>query len=410
MKGYFEIIPQPVEGSDEGQRRGCLIKEMTANGETIEKKLWFLYPAGLPLPEDDNCDSYLLAVLLPAMQMKANIRVNGSVSNALLANLTEFQYVWKKWCPEQFFLVEIEVERIREEDIRVDGAVLAFSGGADAQFTAYRHATGQAGYRTQQLKAGVFIHGFDIPLSDTQGFTGAERLAFEALKDLEISLFTVRTNIRELWDINWEHYFGSALASVLCAFSKYAGTGLIAGGPSYDELFMCMGDHPMLDPMLSSGAFKVMHDGCGFNRSEKIKMLSQWPTGIQNLRVCWAGGQHDRNCGFCEKCVRTRLNFLIAGVSHPSCFSSALKKVHFKRIKLERGFVTDDWKHIRDEMIQADVEMRWVRQVEKVIKRKPEPQLAYLFPSGTRRRMFVKKLRSKYFNYSQFSIREVLSK
>ncbi|WP_201555108.1 hypothetical protein [Psychrobacter sp. 72-O-c] len=396
MKDSFEIFPQPLHVSGEGQRRCCLIKERTASGDTIEKELWFLYPAGLPMLEDDNSDSYLLAVLLPAMQLKANITVHGSASSELLANLTELQYVWQKWCPEQYFLIDIKVDHIRKNECRVDGAVCAFSGGADAQFTAYRHATGQAGYSSQALHAGVLVHGFDIPLSDTKGFAGAEKLASKVLDDLGLRLITVRTNTSELWGVNWEHYSGTALAAVLCGLSRYAGAGLIASGDAYDELFTPWGSHPITDPLFSSGIFKVIHDGAGFRRSEKIKTISQWPVGVNSLRVCWEGSENDRNCGSCEKCVRTRLNFLIAGVLNPTCFSTPLKKAHFKKLKLNRGYVTDDWKYIREKMISADVDAKWVRQVEKVIKRKPGPQLAYLFPPGTQRRVFVKNLMKKY--------------
>jgi hypothetical protein len=386
----IDLSPQVLKIEDSAQKRSCLIQQTTVNDTIIEKELWFLYPTELSLPEDHNCDSYLLAVLLPAMQMKANIIVHGSVSSELLANLTELQHVWKKWCPEQFFLVDIEVERVREKEGRVEGSILAFSGGADAQFSAYRHATGKVRYGTQLLKAGIFIHGFDISISDKKGFSGAQCLANRALKDLQLSLFIVRTNIRELWDINWENYFGSALASVLCAFSKYAGTGLIASGPSYNELFTPMGDHPMLDPMLSSGEFKIMHDGCGFDRSEKIKIISRWSSGVSNLRVCWEGAESNRNCGRCEKCVRTRLNFLVAGISDPVCFSSPLNKEILKNMRLSSSFIVLEWERICDEMIAVGIDDKWVEQVQKVIKR--GPPLAFLFPEGSGRRMWVKKM------------------
>jgi hypothetical protein len=396
MKSSFEIFPDPIHLNAEGQRRRCLIKERHASGEAIEKELWFLYPAGLPMPEDDNCDSYLLAALLPAMQLKADITVYGSVSSELLANLTELQYVWQKWCPEQYFLIDIKVDHIRKNECRVDGAVCAFSGGADAQFTAYRHATGQAGYSRQALRAGVLVHGFDIPLSDTKGFAGAERRASEALDDLGLSLLTVRSNIRELWGINWEHHCGAALASVLCGLSRYVGAGLIGSGEPYDKLFVPWGSHPMTDPLLSTGIFKIIHDGAGFSRSEKITAISEWEVGINNLRVCWAGGKHDRNCGVCEKCVRTRLNFILADVINPLCFSTSIDARLFKPIVLRSDFAFAEWDLIRSDIIRTGKGLEWLPKVEQVLKRKSGSQLTYLFPLGTQRRVIVKKLRDKY--------------
>ncbi|WP_201529341.1 hypothetical protein [Psychrobacter frigidicola] len=396
MKDSFELFPQLLKAESEGQRRTCLIKETTVSGESTEKELWFTYPAGLPMPEDDDCDSYLLAVLLAAMKSKADITIHGSVSRELLANLTELQYVWNKWLPKVYFLVDMKVEHIRENDTRVTGAVSAFSGGADAEFTAYRHATGKAGYGTQALCAGVFVHGFDIPLADTEGFSGAAQKASESLNDLGLSLFIVRTNQRELWSVNWEHYCGMAIASVLCGLSKYAGSGLIGSSETYDALFTPWGTHPMTDPLLSTGALKIIHDGAGFSRSEKIKTLSEWQVGIKNLRVCWVSDKHDRNCGICEKCVRNRLVFLLAGVSNPACFNAPLEVSVFKSISLRHEAVRMEWELIRSEMINTGKGVEWLPQVEQVLKRKAGPSLSFLFPPGSQRRKWVKTSLKRY--------------
>lgn len=338
MKSLVELFPQPLEVNKEGQRRSCLIKEKFADGSGVEKELWFTYPTGLPMPEDDNCDSYLLAAFLPAMELKADITVHGSISHELLANLSELQFVWSKWLPDTYSLIDINVKNIRENDVRLAGAITAFSGGVDAQFTAYTHATGKAGYRTQKLLAGVLVHGLDIPLSNTESFDTATKMASEVLNTLEIDLLPVKTNIRALWNVNWEHYFVAAVASILCGLSKYAGAGLVGSSEPYEALITPWGSHPMTDPMLSSGAFKIIHDGAGFSRSEKTKVLAEFNIGIKNLRVCWEGDLKNGkggNCGKCEKCVRTRLNFLMGGISDPECFDTPLKKQLFKSIVLQ---------------------------------------------------------------------------
>ena len=388
----IDLLPQPLRSDEKGQKRCCLLQQTTASGQMTEKALWFVYPANLPMPEDDDCDAYLLATLLPAMQMRAAIHVHGSVSHELLANLTELQYVWNKWLPERYFLIDIQVDRIRESDVQVDGAIAAFSGGVDAQFTAYRHATGRAGYATRNIKAGVFVHGFDIPLEDTKGFASAAKTATKVLADINIDLVIVKTNIRGLWDINWEDYHAAAIASVLCGLKRYAGIGLIGSGDSYDVLISPWGSHPITDPLLSSGDFRLIHDGAGFSRSEKIQALAAWPLGIENLRFCWAADQNDSNCGRCEKCVRTRLNFLVAGIDNPQCFSDPIDSSLFKSMILKNEIVRIDWRFIRHEMLKTGRGVEWLPQIEKVLKRKPPPNLNRLFPVGSRRRMWVKKL------------------
>lgn len=396
MKGCFELFPQALQVSADGQRRSCLIKQTSASGECIEKELWFLYPADLPMPEDADCDAYLIAALLPAMQLNADITVHGSVSRELLANLTELQLVWRKWRPELYFSVAIHVERIRGSEGRVAGAVVAFSGGADAQFSTYRHMTRQAGYSTQVLLAGVLVHGFDIPLADIQGFAGAERMAAEVLDDLGISLLPVKTNIRGLWNINWNYYFAAAVASVLCGLDRYAGAGLIGSSEPYDALITPLGSHPITDPLLSSGAFKIIHDGAGFSRSEKIKTISEWSLGVKNLRVCWAGGEHDRNCGVCEKCVRTQLNFIVAGVLNPLCFNTPLETSSFKSIVISSEGARAEWEQIRNEIIKSSIGVQWLPLVERVLKRKASPRFGLLLPAGSQRRLWAKSLVERY--------------
>ena len=395
----IELFPQVLKNNADGQYRSCLLKQSAANEKVIEEKLWFLYPTDLPMSEDDDCDAYLLAILLPAMLRHADIHVHGSVSRELLANLTELQHVWNKWLPERFFLVDIYVDHIREHDIQVEGAVAAFSGGVDAQFTAYRHAKGVAGYATRDIKAGVFIHGFDIPLDDIEGFAGAAKIATKILDDLSIDLLIVKTNVREIWNgissINWEDYHAAAIASVLCGLKQYAGTGLIASGDSYDALISPWGSHPITDPLLSSSAFRVIHDGAGFSRSQKLSTLSEWSLGIENLRVCWSGGVHDSNCGRCEKCVRTRLNLLVAGIQNPKCFNTPINADIFKYLVLKNEIVRIEWRFIRNEMIETGNGLEWLPKVDKVLKRQPAFTFNGLLPAGSKRRAWVKQLLTK---------------
>lgn len=393
MKSSIELFPQSLDVSKEGQRRSCIIKETSASGEVIKTELWIVYPTGLPMLEDNNCDSYLLGILLLAMQQSANIVVHGSVSKRLLANLTELQYIWNRWCPETYSLVEIIVDDVRESEIQADGAIFAFSGGVDAQFTAYRHAKGLAGYCTQQNKAAVLVHGFDISLTDTEGLSGAATKAIETLDSIGIDLLVVKTNLKDFREMNWGYSHGFAIASVLSGLSMYAGAGMIGSGEPYEALETPWGSHPMTDPLLSSGSFRIIHDGAGFSRSEKVKFLSDWAVGMKNLRVCWEGELKGSNCGKCEKCVRTRLNFLLAGIPNPKCFDTPLTKQSFKPIILHSGTAKIEWNLILSEMKLTKEGVEWQPQIEKTIKRRPKAEL--LLPQGSKRRIIAKKLLKK---------------
>ena len=391
MSNLIELMPQPIRHTPDGQRRSCLIKHVDQYGNSIDKELWFLYPPGLPMPDDDDADAYLLAALLPAMKASADIRVYGSVSHELLANLTELQLVWQKWCPSLYHAVQMQIDHVREVEVKLAGAISAFSGGADAQFTVYRHARRLAGYATRELRAGVFVHGFDIPLTDEDGFQRAAANASSVLHDLGLNIFCAKTNVRQIFDVNWEHYFAAAVASVLFGFKNFVGIGLIGSSEPYDSLLLPWGSNPISDPLCSTGEFRVIHDGGGFSRSEKIEVLSSWAIGVRNLRVCWAGDYNDRNCGYCEKCVRTRLNFLLAGIPQPECFVTPLDVSCFAHLVLRSEGARSEWCLIRGEMQRTGIGREWLPYVEKVLRRKAEPRFGYLLPLGSRRRTWVKR-------------------
>ena len=395
MKNKIELNPQSNQIMGDCQIRSC-IATINNNGINSEKRMWFSYPLDVQMPEDSNCESYLLASLLPAMQLNADINVKGKVSKQLLANLTELQYIWHKWCPNDFHLIHITADEVTNIDVsQNDDAVVAFSGGVDAQFSTYRHATKQAGYATKNLKAGVLIHGFDIALGDEKSFAVAKHKAKLAVDNLQVKLFTVSTNIRELWNLNWEMYCGTAVASVLNNFQQYAQFGLIGGGEAYDALVSPWGSHPLTDPLASSKTFQIIHDSAGFNRTEKIQLLSAWQTGIKNLRVCWAGDDLSKNCGKCEKCVRTRLNFVASGLPNPECFDTPLTKSLLKPIILRSDASKAEWHSIYQDIVKSNHGKEWLPEIQAVINRKPRPSLYFLFPPNSKRREWVKNTINK---------------
>lgn len=396
MTAKFDLYPQPIQVKSEGQYRSCLIKQTSGDGNVTEKTLWYLYPHNIPLPEDDDCDSYLLASLLPAMKLGASIKLHGKASKELLSNLTELQMIWVTWCPQTYTIVNIKVDEVEDKyTLQNNNTIVAFSGGLDASFSAYRHATKQAGFANKNLIAGVLVHGFDIPLNDYKGFHRAKNKAIETLTDINLSLLDVKTNLRDAWDINWAHYYATAVASVLTSLYKVASSGLIGSGPTYQLLFTPCGSHPMTDPLLSTSSFRIIHDGAAFSRSDKTSTIANWAIGVKNLRVCWVGDNRDKNCGVCEKCVRTRLNFLVSGVSNPECFDEPLNESHFSSIKLTSDGSRSDWILIRNKILKTKRGIEFLPNIEKVLKRKHSAKLSFILPPNSKRRKFVKNIVNK---------------
>lgn len=391
MRKKLTIIPKKTEIVDGEFRRSCHVE--LSNGKKIPD-LWWSYPIEIPAPHERDSDAYLVALIMLAMHLKADVEILGVVSRSLLANLVEFQRAWNKWCPDAYHQIRVNAQHIRDGEKSTSCAVAAFSGGIDAQFTVYSHMSGSASYDKQDIAAGVLVHGFDIPLADRLGFDRVAADARLVLNDLNLKLFAVRTNIREVININWNHYCGAALASVLSGFKAMAGIGLIGSTDAYDEILMPWGTNPITDPLLGSSEFAIKHDGSGFNRVEKIKILSDWPIGMRYLRVCWEGDVVHKNCGHCEKCVRTRLNFLLAGQPNPMCFDGPLRKQDIDNIALNGEGARVEWKLILKAMKENCPSSEFIPNVERVLRR-PVSRWSRLLPVGSKRRAWMKHMVGK---------------
>lgn len=327
FSGTLVITPLPHRLEGESIVRSCRVRRVDAKSSgqesDDERELWFRFDARFEAPAYDDCDSYLLAVLFDAMHEERKIIVEGSVSRGLLANLVELQAVWHKWRWRWYQEVPIEVAHPREaanENMRAAGAVCAFSGGVDATFSVWRHTQKLNSWRSQAINLCVLVQGFDIPLDAHDEYANAFHVARETLRDVNVELTSIATNLRAISNCGWNELFGIALAATLSNLKRVAGTGLIGSSMAYDFLRLPYGSSPVGDHLMSSDEFRIMHDGASHWRPQKVREIANWPVGVRNLRVCWQGEYSDRNCGECEKCVRTMCNFLANGLPIPECF------------------------------------------------------------------------------------------
>jgi hypothetical protein len=67
-------------------------------------------------------------------------------------------------------------------------------------------------------------------------------------------------------------------------------------------------------------------------RCDKARLVAQYSRLRDNLRVCWAGPMTGTNCGRCEKCVRTQLNFIAQGLFAGAAFPPDLTAEHVSSI------------------------------------------------------------------------------
>jgi len=332
--------------SEPGRRRHKALLRYPPNISQSPKTLFFeLEGECLPSPPDRQ-DHLALALLFFAMRHGTDLHIEGRLSRELLENLEEFQRAWSTWRPERYRPVQIscdeELDPVFPEPRH--RAVVALSGGVDGTFAMLEHGGNSTARDRRELVAAMLVHGFDIPLEASGAFdvTRANSRAMAAC--LGLPLTVIRTDWRRGFSHNWEDDFAAGLAACFHLFAGAAEFGLMAAGADYARLVFPMGENPITNTMMSSDRFRIQMVGYAHSRTEKVAAIAAHGDLAEHLRVCWEGPRTGRNCGRCEKCVRTKLNFLAAGYQPPDCLGAvpgfgevvALRAPNLSSIKMLR--------------------------------------------------------------------------
>ena len=368
MKSTMHIWPQEIEKAEKTLTVSARVEWGTKAAQT----LWYRLPLAYESALSPNADPFAIALLFAAMRSADRMVVHSEVSPSLLRNLMEFQAAWASWLPDQLSIVQIVAEDEREPALDHSSplAISAFSGGVDSSYTVFRHTLASQGRHTQLLTTGLFVHGFDIPLTQAEVFERATQRAARMLHSVGMEVLPVATNFREVMApyIRWENSFGSAIASCLLLLQGKFRIGLIPSSYSYQTLSLPYGSNPLTDPMLGNSCLSIIYDGAHQRRFGKIKALSSWPEALENLRVCWQGPQLDRNCCQCEKCIRNILTFRVVQAELPPCFSADVSDRQIRSLRL-KGSALDGLRSLAFVARQQGINASWVNAVETVVRR-----------------------------------------
>lgn len=244
---------------------------------------------------------------------------------------------------------------------RKDRIVAAsFSGGVDSFFTLRSHLGPTALYPIGGLAT---ILGFDTPVEDAPRNEALLALTTEVAQALDLRRFVGRTNLRSLFDpyANWGYV--THLGCISCfAFllSASVHTYLIPSSFPIDNLFP-HGSHALLDSSWVSGPVRTVCDAWEFHRDHKTRAIVDWPLAQRYLRVCSRQSSNARNCGECEKCVRTMITLMLLDVPVQPTFPHALSSEILRSLRIHRPV------NVR----------RYRKLVEQINSR---PDLAWLLP------------------------------
>lgn len=281
-------------------------------------------------------DHALVAALLWAMRKGIDINVDGSVSPKLLVGLEILQEIWHRWKPERYSKISIQAkEESAPEYVECErSALFAFSGGVDASFTLLRHLKQKAGRKNRKPGAALIVQGMDISIERDDFYNAAMERAQLILNGTGVPLLGMKTNSRELGQ-DWEDSFGLQLIACFLALQKNFSYAIKGSEEPYDALLLPWGSTPMTDYLCSTECLQIEHDGAAYDRTEKVEWLSKNTAICDYLRVCWAGPDLGKNCGVCEKCIRTMLNFWATQQDVPNAFPTKLTAARIKTLKLK---------------------------------------------------------------------------
>lgn len=255
---------------------------------------------------------FLVAALPSAVHRRMPVKVDEPVSGTVLEGAAHAMRMWERWSRGRHSPVEIAASPAPDPEPAADGACF-FSGGLDSFYSVLSHTRGRA---TPPLDHLLLVHGFDLPLEDRE----RRRLVSEDLQraaaGLGLPLVEVETNLRELTNphADWAGaQFGQSLAAIGLSLSHRFGRVVIPASNAAED-HRPWGGHPMVDPLWSSGATEIVHHGTNAGRVEKVRReLIRSDVALAHLRVCFRNAGSRFNCGECEKCLRTMINFEAAG-------------------------------------------------------------------------------------------------
>ncbi|NCC04167.1 MAG: hypothetical protein EOM37_09030 [Proteobacteria bacterium] len=302
----------------------------------------------VPLPQ--VYDGFVNSIIFFAMSIGENIDVEGALSRQYLRNINEMQDAWALWKPRTYKKICITSSMVFPEpsvSFKQESALAAYSGGIDSIFTMLRHADASRSTFSYPLdKSVLLVHGFDVPLSKKDQFESLQKRIAPLAEELGLNVKVIRTNSKELALQNWNDSFAAELSCCLHQYSDRYSYGLIGSSEPYDSLILPWGSSPVTDHLLSGDLMHIIHDGAAFSRTKKVEYISHNNLAVQVTKVCWEGLDLYKNCGKCEKCMRTLLNFMAVGVENPACFEEPLNIKNISGLKIHNETQLNELKSI----------------------------------------------------------------
>ena len=287
---------------------------------------------------EDRADAFLLVSLMYAMKSHQDIFVNAPVSKRLLYNIENvIQPLFSKMIPNSRCI------RIRVQDgvcmeLKGQAVGCGCSLGVDSLSALYKHMdgsmmkeyrvthlalfnSGQLGYLNKELDELVFRKAVD----DLSSFSSDVNLPIVAVNS-NLNDFFVKAGFKTATS----RFVISTLSCPL-ALQKLFGKYIFASSCPVESFELSPKDQSHAEavyaPLLSTESTEIVLSDSSLTRVEKTDFIRKNPLTPRYLDVCWAvqvasSVSHDdkwlkdkskKNCGWCDKCLRTLFTLELLG-------------------------------------------------------------------------------------------------
>ena len=162
--------------------------------------------------------------------------------------------------------------------------------------------------------------------------------------------------------INGDHVWGLVLAGHSYLFNSiYDKCYFAADFADYQDFIASpWGTNHVTDKYYKSTNFEFTPESEDYTRSQKINYLSEIPEILEYISFCTNSETKPFNCGYCSKCIRTKLMFKAATGTIPNIFldlnmnETFLKKIKHKK-KVEKAFFIDVYQEIKRQNRESEM-------------------------------------------------------
>ena len=334
----------------------------------------------------DRYDFVIWAILPIAMRKGGIIDCDFSISKETLNSAKKISQIWSSWLPEIYSLPIFSSIKVVSSKPSDKKNAFFFSGGIDSTYSALRLK--EDGIESDAIT----IHGMDYRYEDNEKFNKLIEQTNKFRRENFNSSVIVKTNLYTIYakvgcnpfDGHITHIFSLfASGSLFDSYKNY----FIAADYRLDQQYEAhpYGSNTATNSLMLNGSGALITRDDDVTRSFKVGYLGSNNIDLSSISICTNYKFRPKNCGLCEKCIRSKVMFYAKTGTVPEIFQD-------KHIP-EEWYLTIDVKKKIQSVFMADV-LDSISRSE--LKEKLNYNMAYKYwrEAAVNRRLEVRKLKN----------------